>query len=169
VSFLTESEKRHVVEMLEVDSQGLSTDYDFRFVLQALKDYKIFIQLSIFLGLIIPTFAVSFFTPTIISELNFSVTDAQLLSAPPYVAGCICTIVVGIYSDKLQLRGPFVIGGALVGLVGFIVLYTQTNPSAALVGVVLGVMGIYSSMTFFPLHGPPRMSGERSSEALPSQ
>lgn len=49
-SFLTETEKRYVSEMLKKDSQGLATHYNFRFVLQALKDYKIYIQFFIYIG-----------------------------------------------------------------------------------------------------------------------
>jgi len=57
--------------MLKADCQGLATHYDSQFVLQALKDYKIFTQLGVFVGLLIPTSAISFFTPILIGELNF--------------------------------------------------------------------------------------------------
>ena len=55
-------------------------------------------------------------------------------------------MAVGIYSDKHRFRGPYVIGGAMVGLVGCMILYTQTRPGAALVGVVLATMGISPSV-----------------------
>ena len=65
---------------------------------------------------VVPAYAIALFTPTIIYELGFSSANAELLSIPPYVAGCVCIIIVGIYSDKHRLRAPYVIGAALVGL-----------------------------------------------------
>ncbi|KAF8555237.1 MFS general substrate transporter [Imleria badia] len=142
-SFLTETERHYVIEMMKTDSQGLSTHYDFQFVLQALKDYKTYLQLSIYIGFVVPAYSIALFTPTIIYELGFSAANAELLSVPPYVAGCVSVIIVGIYSDKHRLRGPYMIGGAFVGLVGCLVLYTQTQPGAALVGVVIAAIGVF--------------------------
>jgi ACR3 family arsenite efflux pump ArsB len=52
-------------------------------------------------------------------------------------------LLVGVYSDKLNLRGPFIIGGCLVSMVGYIVLYTQTRPGVSYVGAVLTAVGVY--------------------------
>jgi len=148
---------------MKADSQGLATHYNFMFVLQALKDYKTYLQFGIYIGYVdeetwytravfltfawtssvIPAYALALFVPTIINELGFSAANAELLSVPPSVAGCICIIIAGIYSDRHRIRGPYTIGGAIVGLVGCIILYTQTQPGVALFGVVLASMGIY--------------------------
>lgn len=55
-------------------------------------------------------------------------------------------IAVGIYSDKLNLRGPFVIAGCIVSLIGYAVLYTQTKPGAAYAGAVLAAVGVYPTI-----------------------
>lgn len=94
-------------------------------------------------SLLVPGYAIALFTPTIINELGFSAANAQLLSVPPFVGGCVCTILVGTCSDRHQLRGPYVIAGAFVALVGYIVLYTQTSPGASYVGVVLAAAGTF--------------------------
>ena len=151
---------------MKTDSQGLATHYNFRFVLQALKDYKIYVQFGISIGYVderssytqvvfltfsygasfsVPAYAIAFFTPTIINELGFSVANSQLLSIPPSAAACVCVILVGIHSDRHHIRGPYVIAASLIGLVGFITLYTQTSPAAALVGLVLAVVGMAPS------------------------
>jgi hypothetical protein len=49
-----------------------------------------------------------------VHELGYAAAKAQLLTIPPFVLGCICTIVVGIVSDNLNLRGPFIAGSAFV-------------------------------------------------------
>ncbi|KAG8214045.1 DNA topoisomerase [Butyriboletus roseoflavus] len=145
-SFLTETERRNIIELLKNDSQNLATHYDFEFVLQALKDYKTYIQIGIYIGLLVPVYAIALFTPTIINELGFSAADAQLLSVPPFVAGCVCTILVGIYSDIHKLRGPYVIAGAFVSLVGYIILYTQTSAGASYAGALLAAVGVFPTI-----------------------
>ncbi|KAF8557620.1 hypothetical protein OG21DRAFT_1505114 [Imleria badia] len=81
-----------IVKLLKNDSQNLATHYDFQFVLQALKDYKTYIQSGIFTGLIVSVYAIALFTPTIINEFGF-------------------------YSDIHKMRGPYVIAGAFVSVV----------------------------------------------------
>ncbi|KAG8214488.1 major facilitator superfamily domain-containing protein [Butyriboletus roseoflavus] len=162
-SFLTESERRYLIELLKTDSQGLATHYNWQFVLQALKDYKIYLQFGIYIGcvdertpagfltialasLVIPSYGIALFTPTIITELGFSAANAQLLSVPPFAAGCAWTLLVGFYSDKHQLRGAYVIAGPLIALVGYSLLYTQTSPGPAYFGTVLSAMGVFSAV-----------------------
>ncbi|KIJ18602.1 hypothetical protein PAXINDRAFT_167193 [Paxillus involutus ATCC 200175] len=143
-SFLTETERRYVIDLLREDSNSLATHYDFQFVLQAFKDYKTYVQIGIYMGLLVPGYAILLFTPTIINELGFSAANAQLLSVPPFVAGCLCTILFGIYSDKHKLRGPYVIGGAFVSLVGYIILYTQSGPGASYAGTIIAAAGAFA-------------------------
>jgi MFS family permease len=145
-SFLSEGERSYVVHMMKEDSSGLATRYDPQFVFQALKDYKTYIQVGIYMGLLVPGYAITLFTPTIINELGFSAANAQLLSVPPFVAGCMFTILVGIYSDKHKIRGPYVIGGAFVSLVGYIVLYTQSKANASYAGTFLAVVGVFPTV-----------------------
>ncbi|KAF8444766.1 major facilitator superfamily domain-containing protein [Boletus edulis BED1] len=148
-SFLTEKERSNLVGLLKNDSQNLATHYDFQFVLQALKDYRAWIQSGMFIGLVVPIYAVALFIPTIINELGFSVVNTQLLTVPPYIAGCVCTILAGIYSDIHKLRGPYVIGGAFVSLVGYIILYTQRSPGASYVGAFLATAGVFSTIPVY--------------------
>ncbi|EAU90945.1 hypothetical protein CC1G_02332 [Coprinopsis cinerea okayama7 len=142
-SFLTPKERSIIIAMLKEDSQGLSKEFKKEFLWHALKDYKTYVQVGIYLGLLVPVYSISLFTPTIVRELGYAAAHAQLLTIPPFVAGCIATIVVGVYSDKLNLRGPFIIGGCLVSMVGYIVLYTQTRPGVSYVGAVLTAVGVY--------------------------
>ncbi|KAN0091268.1 Major facilitator superfamily domain containing protein [Tylopilus felleus] len=145
-SFLTETERRNLVALLKDDTQSLATHYDFQFVLQALKDYKSYVQTGIYTGLLLTVYAIALFTPTIIDELGFSAANAQLLSVPPFVVGCVCTILVGVFSDRQKIRGPYVIAGASVSLVGYIILYTQSTASASYVGTVLAAAGVYPTI-----------------------
>ncbi|KAJ7071997.1 major facilitator superfamily domain-containing protein [Mycena amicta] len=145
-SFLTEEERAEIVQMLKEDTQDLATHYDIKFVWQALGDFRSYIQVIIYMGVLIPVYAIALFTPTIVQQLGFTAAQAQLLTVPPFICGCVATIAIGFLSDRYHLRGPFIIGPAFVALVGYIVLYTQTKPGAAYVGAILAAVGVYPTI-----------------------
>ncbi|OJA18497.1 hypothetical protein AZE42_07587, partial [Rhizopogon vesiculosus] len=144
--FLTESERVYIVNMLKEDANNLSTHYHIRFVLQAMKDYKTYVQALIYIGLVVPGYAIALFSPTIINDLGYSAANAQLLSVPPFVLGCIATILVGIKSDQHNLRGPYIIGGAFVSLVGYILLYCSVQAGPSYAGACLAALGVFSTV-----------------------
>ncbi|TFY66688.1 hypothetical protein EVG20_g4407 [Dentipellis fragilis] len=145
-TFLSVSERQHVIQMLKDDSNNLATHFDMKFLWQAVFDYKTYLQITVYMGVLVPVYAVALFTPSIIKELGYSSARAQLLSIPPFVCGCLMTIVVGIYSDKTNIRGPFIMGGAFVSLIGYIVLYTQRAPGAGYAGAIIACMGVYPTI-----------------------
>jgi hypothetical protein len=97
-------------------------------------------------SVLIPVYAVALFTPTIIHNLGFSAARAQLLSIPPFVCGCISTIIIGIYSDKINLRGPFVVLGASVSMVGYIVAYVTSKPGPGYAAAIIAATGVYPTI-----------------------
>ncbi|KAG9220505.1 hypothetical protein CCMSSC00406_0003961 [Pleurotus cornucopiae] len=162
-SFLTESERRHVVEMLKEDSRSLATGFDKKYIFQAMTDYKTYAQIGIHMGyfhslsnaypklttvrsLLITAYSISLFAPTIVHQLGFSSAQAQLLTVPIFACGCCSTVVIGILSDKFNTRGPFIIGCALVSMVGYIVLYTTSTPGAGYAGCIITAVGVFPTV-----------------------
>jgi hypothetical protein len=43
-------------------------------------------------GMFIPLYSISLFLPTIIKSLGYQNNEAQLMTVPPYVVGCVFTI-----------------------------------------------------------------------------
>jgi len=132
--------------MVKEDRQGLATHYDIKFVWQALLDYKTYIQALIYMFFLIAGYSIVLFLPTIIHSLGYSAANAQLLSIPPYVVACIFTILTGYISDKLNLRGPFLVGGAIVAIIGYTILITETRPGVAYVGTIIAAAGIFPTI-----------------------
>jgi len=84
--------------MLKEDKEGLATDFKLKFVWQAISDYKIYIQIGIYIGeysvalqllllssiddrsagVVIPIYAISLFLPTIINKLGRCLSIAPL-------------------------------------------------------------------------------------------
>ncbi|KAG2075429.1 MFS general substrate transporter [Suillus decipiens] len=144
--FLTESERLHIIDVLKQDSNHLSSRFDTQFVWQAIKKLQDLRPNSHLLRLLVPGYAIALFSPTIINELGYSAANAQLLVVPPFVAGAIAITIVGIYSDKHNLRGPYIIGGALVSLVGYIVLYCSVRAGPSYAGACLAAVGNYPTV-----------------------
>lgn len=88
-------------------------------------------------------YAFSLFLPSIIRELGYSATRAQLLSVPPYVAACILTVLVGWAADRTNRRGIFNIVTSLLGVIGFSILLRSENAALSYVAVFLAALGIY--------------------------
>ncbi|KAF9467417.1 major facilitator superfamily domain-containing protein [Collybia nuda] len=143
--FLTSTERDIVCRMLKEDNLGLATHYDRKFVWQAMTDYNTYVHMAIYIGLVIPLYAIALFAPSIVKGLGYTAANAQLLTVPIFVAGCIATIIIGIISDRVNIRGPFVLGMTVVSFIGFLVSYTQNTPGAGYVGAVLTTM-VYSTI-----------------------
>jgi len=124
----------------------MATHFDMKFVWQALLDYKTYLQMGIYCGLLLTVYAIALFIPTIVNELGFTAAQAQLLTVPIFVAGCITTVLFGWISDRYVSRGPVLIGSILLSMIGFIVLYTQTKAGVAYAGAVLAAMGAYPTI-----------------------
>ena len=56
---------------------------------------------------------------------------------------------VAYFSDKCNLRGPFIIGGSVVSLVGFTILITQTRPDVGYVGAIIATAGGFPASAVF--------------------
>ena len=85
--------------------------------------------------------AIAIFTPTIVHELGFSAASSQLLSAPPFACGSILAISVGMFSDRMNLRGPFLVAGATFSMIGYIIAYTTSTPGPGYAGAVMAACG----------------------------
>ncbi|KAG9220504.1 hypothetical protein CCMSSC00406_0003960 [Pleurotus cornucopiae] len=142
-SFLTSLEQQHLTLMLQEERSVTQAQFNREFVWEALKDYKAYLQVGIQYGILITAQSIMLFAPTIVNQLGYTAARAQLLIVPIFVAGCLATVIVGILSDKYNSRGPFIVGGCIVSIVGYIILYTHKTPAVGYVGAIIGSMGAY--------------------------
>lgn len=147
--FLSVDDRARVLLRLQGDKQASAEQEDFKwdYVRAAVKDWKTYNGMIIYMGLLMPLYSFSVFLPTIIQSMSFTSADDiiknQLLSVPPYAAAAVLTVLVGFWSDRSQKRGVFNIGCALIGITGFVMLIASTNPAVQYAGTFLGAMGIY--------------------------
>ncbi|KAK7218401.1 hypothetical protein V2G26_006404 [Clonostachys chloroleuca] len=164
--FLNEDDRARVLLRLKEDKQSSAEHEDFKidFLWAALKDWKMYVGMLIYMGPLMPLYSFSLFLPTIIQNMSFTgpedIIKNQLLSVPPYVLAALLTIVVGFWSDRIQRRGIFNICCAPISILGFVMLICTTDPMVQgglqQRGIVLGFVigwgnlnGVVSSNIYF--------------------
>ncbi|KAJ1032093.1 hypothetical protein NDA13_002468 [Ustilago tritici] len=83
--------------------------------------------------------------PTIINELGFTATNAQLLTVPPYFLAFIFTMSIAHVSFIVQQRLVFIIGSGCLAIVGYIVQIASPTVAGRYVALFLCTPGIYAA------------------------
>ncbi|KAF8252812.1 MFS general substrate transporter [Wilcoxina mikolae CBS 423.85] len=143
--FLSPIDRARVLKRLREDQQSSAEHEDFqmKYFWQSMKDWKTYVGALIYMGVVGSLYAFSLFLPSIIKELGFSTTRAQLLSVPPYALACILTISIGWAADRTNQRGLFNICVSLLGILGFSILIGSRSPALSYAAVFLAALGIY--------------------------
>ncbi|KAL2271392.1 hypothetical protein VTJ83DRAFT_763 [Remersonia thermophila] len=148
-TFLTNAERARVIRRLRLDQQasavGGNESFHIRYLGQAVRDWKTWLAMAVYMGCGMPLYAFSLFLPTIIHNLgwNTSVVRAQLISAPPYVAAAGLTVAIGVLADRTGARGLCNIGVSALAVAGFSMLLSTDNPAVQYAGTFLAALGIY--------------------------
>lgn len=141
--FLSADEKVEVERRLKLDRSSLAEEYDTKYLVHAFTDWKIYVHMITTIGIYIPLYSISLFLPTIVKAMGYTNEKSQLMSVPPYVAACVCTVAAGFFADRLKQRGLFMIGFCAIGIIGFALLISTSNPHVQYAGTFLTTCGIY--------------------------
>ncbi|KAM5543419.1 hypothetical protein V8D89_002670 [Ganoderma adspersum] len=145
-TFLTDAERTWLLETIKHDSAGGSKQFKREFIFQALRDPKAYIFMAMFFLSCVPAVSFNVFLPSIINGLGYSSTHAQLLSIPPNATGCVFTLVMSYLSDKKGIRGPFILVGCPVAIVGYAMLIAAKTPEIQYAGSVIVAAGLLPSV-----------------------
>ncbi|PIL23215.1 MFS general substrate transporter [Ganoderma sinense ZZ0214-1] len=141
-TFLTDAERTWLLETIKLDSAAGSKQFKREFIVQAVRDPKTYLFVSIFFLSAIPTVSFTTFLPTIISGMGYSSTHAQILTIPPNATACILTLCISYLSDKKHLRGPFILAWCPIAMVGYALLITMKTSTAQYAGSILVMAGL---------------------------
>lgn len=100
-------------------------------------------------GIVCPLYGISLFLPTIINQLGYVSSTAQLLTVPIYITAAVLTIVTAYYSDQSPKigRAVFVFVPMCAILIGFIIALAGSAhggvPGLVYAGVFIATCGIY--------------------------
>ncbi|KAI5474744.1 hypothetical protein MNV49_002522 [Pseudohyphozyma bogoriensis] len=144
--YLTPEEQKFVVQRLKAD-QGASGEAPFAWshVWAAVCDWRVYVLMLIYIGVAVPFYSLSLFTPTIISELgHWTRAQSNLLSTPPFFLGFFVTIGSALYSDRIGNRGYFNVFWMTIVVIGYAILLgvnPKEYPGVAYFALFLCVAG----------------------------
>lgn len=143
--FLTEAERTVVIRRLQDDDQFSAAGEELRwkYIFQSLLDWKTWVGMICYCGCDMPLYAFALFLPSIINELGFKATPANLLTVPVYVFACIITCIVSFSADRFGRRGWFNVVFMCLGGIGYIILIASRSPALSYFAVYLATCGIY--------------------------
>ena len=126
--FLTEEECNRTISRLQTDAgPGAGEHFSWKQVRAAFMDWKIYVFGLCFLGISVPFYSLSLFSPTIVQSLGFQSYRAQLMTAPPYAFAFVTTMITAYFSDRYARRAVFILFLLLLTIVGFIILIVVEN------------------------------------------
>jgi hypothetical protein len=105
--FLSKEEREEVQRRLDMDRSSLADEFAVSYAMDALKDWKIWMNCLITVGIFTPLYSFSLFLPTIIKGLGYTNNTAQLMTVPPYAVACVFCIGCGFVADKTRQRGIY--------------------------------------------------------------
>ncbi|KAI6340704.1 hypothetical protein MCOR31_011577 [Pyricularia oryzae] len=133
--FLTPEEREHALRRMREDASGSSTidvddeKFNWHWVKMALMAPQTYLLSLLWFFLLVPLYSFSLFLPTIIFGMGYTSTTAQLLTAPPNMTGFVSVIFCSYLSDRFKVRGPFIAGGTVLGIIGYAMLLgSERNP-----------------------------------------
>jgi sugar phosphate permease len=153
-SFLTSTERTFIIHKLRyqgsVNSQPGAAQPDvirWEYIKAAFKDWQVYVAAVMNIGIGVPLFGISLFLPTIVNELGYTATTAQLLTIPIYSAAAICSVISAYFSDRAKSRFPFVFGSLLTAFVGLLITIAASShggvPGVVYAGVLVSICGLY--------------------------
>ncbi|TRM57905.1 major facilitator superfamily domain-containing protein [Schizophyllum amplum] len=143
--FLSDAERAVIIRRLQADDQfsAAGEKLKMKYIWQSFADWKTWVGMIIYVGCDMPLYSFSLFLPTIINQIGYTATPANLLTVPVYAFACIITCIVGFCADRYGHRGLFNIGFFILGAIGYIILIVSRNGALSYVGVYLAACGIY--------------------------
>lgn len=151
--FLTLEERAFIAYRLRYDGQDANTPtharvaqsdhFSWHYVRAAFADWQIWVNIVVYWGYVCPLYGISLFLPTIIKELGYKTTTAQLLTVPIYVTASAITISVAYLADRKRLRSPWIAVGLVVQAVGFIMCISSSHPGVTYAGIFIAACALY--------------------------
>ena len=82
-----------------------------------------------YLGTVVSNYSIAYYLPTVLSELGYTSSEAQVQTIPIYAAGFAVALIAAWSSDRLQHRFGFVMLGAAINAIGYAVLLATARVS----------------------------------------
>jgi sugar phosphate permease len=157
---LTERERWIADERLRLEHKADAEEkVKTRHVKRAMLNINNYICAGGFFLINITVQGLSLFMPTVLNDLGWTNTQAQLYSVPPYVLASAVAIAIAFISDKTKMRGAYLAGFTLLGITGFAVLRWAPGASLKYMGIYFCAIGAFPGGPGFLSWGLNNASG----------
>lgn len=102
---------------------------DARAARRIFSDVKIYLGTAMYFGIVNTGYAGSFFIPTIIKEMGYTSSAAQVRSIPVFAVAFVTALAAAWITDRVRHRYLFCLFGITVASVGYILLLAQKHLS----------------------------------------
>jgi len=145
--WLAEHEREHIQR--EIDAEARTKSHSS--VGQTFSSAKVWLCCAILFGIVMGSYAVGFWQPTIIRTSGIKDPfTIGLLTIVPYLYALISMILVGRHADRTRERRWHVVIPQLVAASGFVVCaFAGTNPWIALLGLTMAATGVVTALPMF--------------------
>lgn len=122
-SFLSQAKRTILLQKLDDDKRGSPNNCadslaDVRWS-HVLRDYKIWLMTVLFFCCDMTAASIANFLPTILTQLGWTASRAQVMSIPVWIFGMVCEVVVAWIADRVGYRLAFNAGALCVALAGW--------------------------------------------------
>lgn len=129
--FLNEEERALLAARLQNDlGEATMNRLDKAAAKRAFGDWKIYVGIFQYMGIVTTGYSGAFFVPTIINELGYEAQAAQVRTIPIFVVATVFALATAVLTDKFKHRYSFCMIGVVIATVGYILLLAQANLSA---------------------------------------
>ncbi|KAI0123023.1 major facilitator superfamily domain-containing protein [Xylariales sp. AK1849] len=141
---LTDREKWIAEERLQLEHKTDSTEnVKPKHVKRAVKNIMNYICAGGFFMINVTVQGISVFMPTVLADLGWTSTKAQLYSVPPYVLASVVAITISFVSDKTRMRGLYLAAFTFLGITGFSILRWSHNENLKYMAVFFVAIGAF--------------------------
>ena len=142
--WLTEEEKALAVSRLKLDAgQDDSTDMTISSALNlVVRDSRVWLCI---IGQVSMQAVASLtnFLPTLVAQFGHGKEVTLLLTAPPYAAAAVYSILASFWSDRQSKRSPFIIFSTIVAMIGIITTLATEDAAVRYAALFLMLPGTY--------------------------
>ncbi len=148
--FLTESEKVYISDRIHFDGNEvpMNDEFAWKFVWAGFKDWKTIFTLICYVTTITPLYSTALTLPSILkNSLKYNAIDANLYTVPVYTVAAATVVVFAYFSDRLNIRFPFICLGTLISGIGWALSlhFAKHHPKVAYGAQFISAAGSYAA------------------------
>ena len=160
--WLTAEERLAVANAVSAETRH-RTVQNFR---SAAKDPRVLLLAAIQFGFTLGSYGIGIWLPLILREQHLSILAIGLISAVPYLCGCVATILWAASVDRSGRRIANLVVTCEVGAVGLLIAIWIPTLGMSLFGLSIAIIGVTSARGIFWSIPPRFLSGKGAAGGL---